>query len=396
MLSKEKGLPEKHHDKIYFSKQEYTFKEAEKIKENKSLRGLLHVIKDRGINIAVASNAITKTTKIYLKKLGIIHLIDFIVSNQMVTACKPNPEMYLKTMIHFSVCPKQTIIVEDSAVGVKAAISSCANVFTVKNLSETYNVVEYLHKLNNMKEEKTAWNSENLTVLIPMAGKGSRFVKANYSFPKPLIDIDGKTMIHKVIENINIKAKYVFVVLKEHIEQYNIDILLKSIVNDCEIVVQEGYVEGAVSSTLLAEKFLNNNNQLIIANSDQLVDYDSVDFMYEMISKQADGGLLTFNASHPKWSYAKHNEHGIVSEVAEKKVISNSATVGIYYWGKGSDYVKYAKQMIQKNIRTNNEFYVAPVYNEAISDGKKILIYNVKEMIGLGTPEDLEKYLKSK
>ena len=105
---------------------------------------------------------------------------------------------------------------------------------------------------------------------------------------------------------------------------------------------------------------------------------------------------MTFNAIHPRWSYAKLNEAGFVSEVAEKKVISNKATVGLYYWKFGSDFVKYAEKMITKNLRVNNEFYVCPVYNQAIEDGKKVIIENVKSMFGIGTPEDLQGFLKLK
>ncbi|NBW58633.1 hypothetical protein EBR43_12830, partial [bacterium] len=120
------------------------------------------------------------------------------------------------------------------------------------------------------------------------------------------------------------------------------------------------------------------------------------EFMYSMIADNIDAGILTFNSTHPKWSYAKVNDDGFVCEVAEKNPISNIATVGVYYWKRGSDYVKYAEQMINKNIRVNNEFYVCPVFNEAIQDGKKIKVFNIEKMWGLGTPEDLDYYLKNR
>jgi dTDP-glucose pyrophosphorylase len=114
-----------------------------------------------------------------------------------------------------------------------------------------------------------------------------------------------------------------------------------------------------------------------------------------MIEQKVDGGILTFESAHPKWSFAKLDEYGYVTEVAEKKPISNNATVGIYYWKKGSDYVKYVEQMISKNIRTNNEFYVCPVFNEAINDGKKIKSFTIEKMWGLGTPEDLKHFIEN-
>ena len=115
--------------------------------------------------------------------------------------------------------------------------------------------------------------------------------------------------------------------------------------------------------------------------------------MYNFVSKKVDGGILTFKAMHPKWSYAKTDKNGNVCEVAEKKVISNNATVGVYYWKHGEDFVKYAEQMIKKNVRVNNEFYVCPVYNEAIKDKKIIKIKNIESMWGLGTPEDLNYFI---
>ena len=132
-----------------------------------------------------------------------------------------------------------------------------------------------------------------------------------------------------------------------------------------------------------------------MANSDQFVEWDSNEFMYSMIGDTIDAGILTFKSNHPKWSFVKLNEDGFVSEVAEKNPISDIATVGIYYWAKGSDYVKYAEQMINRNIRVNNEFYVCPVFNEAIADKKEIRVFNIDKMWGLGTPEDLDYYLKN-
>ena len=112
-----------------------------------------------------------------------------------------------------------------------------------------------------------------------------------------------------------------------------------------------------------------------------------------MIETKADGGILTFKNSHPKWSYVKLNEQNNVTQLAEKDVISDNATVGIYYYKKGSEYVKYAEQMIVKNIRVKNEFYVAPVYNEYLIDNKKIKTYDVDKMWGLGDPDSLNFFI---
>ena len=149
----------------------------------------------------------------------------------------------------------------------------------------------------------------------------------------------------------------------------------------------------AACTTLLAKELIDNDEPLVMANSDQFLEWDSNEFMYSMVADDVDGGIVSFKATHPKWSFAKLGEDGFVTEVAEKKPISNIATVGVYYWRKGSDYVKYAEQMIEKDIRTNNEFYVCPVYNEAIKKNKKILIEEIDKMWGLGTPEDLNYFI---
>jgi len=151
--------------------------------------------------------------------------------------------------------------------------------------------------------------------------------------------------------------------------------------------------KGAACTTLLASKYIDNDAPLVIANSDQFVEWNSNEVLYAFSTEGVDGGILTFQSTHPKWSYARLNNKGWVSEVAEKQPISTNATSGIYYYAKGSDYVRCAKNMIKKNIRTNNEFYVCPVYNELIANGGKVRIKNIERMWGLGTPEDLNNFM---
>jgi dTDP-glucose pyrophosphorylase len=164
---------------------------------------------------------------------------------------------------------------------------------------------------------------------------------------------------------------------------------------NCKIIQIDHITEGAACTTLLAKEYIDNDFHLLIANSDQFMEWDSNRFYYSVEDSEVDGGILTFDNTHPKWSYVRLDEDGFVSEVAEKKPISRHATVGIYYWNKGSDYVKYAEQMIEKNIRVNNEFYVAPVYNESFLDNKKVKIYPIDRMWGLGTPEDLNYFVEN-
>ena len=398
MLTNNKNLPIKLHSQIWENKQKYTLEELRALGPNQTLKSLMFTLSESGYKIAVCSNSIRKTVLTVLSKLGIMEFMDLVISNEDVKNSKPHPEMYWKAISMMSCLPEETLIIEDSPYGLLAAARSKSHILRVKNPSEvTINNVQ--NKLKQIKMgEKTnspAWRDETLNVLIPMAGAGSRFEKAGYTFPKPLIDVKNKPMIQVVVENLNIKANYIYIVQKSHREKYNLDTLLNLITPNCKIVEVNGLTEGAACTALLAKEFINNNQPLFFANSDQFVEWDSNEFMYKMNEIEADGGIVTFEATHPKWSFAKVNEKGLVTEVAEKNPISNIATVGYYYWKHGSDFVKYAEQMIEKNIRVNNEFYVCPVFNEAIGDKKEIRTFNISKMWGLDTPEDLKYYLEN-
>ena len=234
-----------------------------------------------------------------------------------------------------------------------------------------------------------------MKIIIPMAGRGKRFEDAGYSFPKPLIDINGKTMIQIIIENLNFSAEHILICQKEHYEKYALKELLDLITPNCKIIQVSEITEGAACTALLSKESINNDEELIIANSDQWVNWNNQHFLSFLRDNDADGGIVTFYSTHPKWSFVKLDDEGKVTIVAEKKPISNIATVGIYYFKKGKYFVEAAEQMIGKNIRTNNEFYIAPVYNEMIQSNKKILNYPIAEMRGLGTPEDLSKFMEN-
>jgi dTDP-glucose pyrophosphorylase len=327
--------------------------------------------------------------------------VDYFVSNEDVSRTKPYPEMYWKCMIALNALPKNTIIIEDSHIGRQGALDSGAHLLAVENAKEVNSeqmlqrIYDIMNTIEGTSKKSLPWRDSKMNVLIPMAGAGSRFSAAGYTFPKPLIEVNGKPMIQVVVENLNIEANYIFLVQREHYEKYNLKYLLNLIAPNCKIVQVDGLTEGAACTTLLAKEYIDNDASLVMANSDQYVEWNSNECMYAFSADSIDGGILTFNATHPKWSYAKLDDNGFVSEVAEKKVISDQATVGIYYWRHGSDYVKYAEQMISKNIRTNNEFYVCPVFNQAIADGKKIRVKNIDKMWGIGTPEDLNYFLSN-
>lgn len=232
-----------------------------------------------------------------------------------------------------------------------------------------------------------------MNIVIPMAGLGSRFQTAGYTFPKPLIEVWGEPMISLVVKNLNLQGQYIFLVQKEHYKKYNLEKLLSMIAPGCKIIQIDGITEGAACTVLKSKEFIDNDQPLLIANSDQFIKWNSFETISRFNNKDSDGGILSFTSIHPKHSFARIGDNDLVLEVAEKNPISNNATVGIYHWKYGSHFVKYAEQMIKKNIRTNNEFYICPVYNEAIKDGKKIRISSVDEMWGMGTPEELNNFL---
>lgn len=396
LLTANKGLQPDTYKWVWDRKQELTIDAISKLKPNTQLIVMFDMLRKDGYKLACASNSIRRSVLVMLSKIGVIEYMDLILSNEDVKNSKPHPEMYWKAMSMMSVLPEETLIVEDSPHGLLAASRSRANVLRVDNPSD----LVYGKIINKIKENKglsiPKWQGGKLNVLIPMAGAGSRFQQAGYTFPKPLIEVNGKPMIQVVVDNLNVDANFIFVVQKEHRDKYNLDTMLNLITPNCKIVEVNGLTEGAACTTLLAKEYIDNDAPLLMANSDQFLEWDSNEFMYKMIEQRVDGGIVTFTSTHPKWSFAKLNEIGDVIEVAEKKPISDIATVGVYYWGKGSDYVKYAEQMIEKDVRVNNEFYVCPVFNEAIGDDRIIRTFNIDKMWGLGTPEDLKYYLENK
>ena len=252
-------------------------------------------------------------------------------------------------------------------------------------------------------ESKRSNLMQHLNIVIPMAGNGSRFAKAGYKDPKPFIPVFGRPMISWVVQNLGVDAHYIFVIRKEFEESYAASSYLKSLSPNCSIVTIDSVTEGAACTVLLGSELINNENPLVIINSDQFIEFKEgntaasflFDFLYNPAEQAHSGKISTFDGNrHPKWSYAKTDERGIVTEVREKDPFSDHATTGLYMWRHGSDFVTYTKQMIQKNIRVNNEFYVVPVFNEAIADGRVFAIADCERMWGIGVPEDLDVFIR--
>ena len=238
-----------------------------------------------------------------------------------------------------------------------------------------------------------------LNIVLPIAGRGSRFAVAGYQQPKPLIPVHGSPMIAAVVRNVrpNRPHRFIFVALNEHLEHAGMRAALEEAAPGCIIVPVNEVTEGAACTVLLARQHIDTDAALMLANSDQWVALDINAYLDAMDEQRADGLIMTMKADDPKWSFVGLDRRNFVTRVVEKEVISDEATVGVYNFRRGSDFVRAADRMIAKNLRVNNEFYVAPVYNELIEDGARVAVYNVGRegagMYGLGIPSDLDKFL---
>lgn len=240
-----------------------------------------------------------------------------------------------------------------------------------------------------------------LNIVVPMAGRGSRFANAGYAEPKPLIPVHGMPMIRMVINNLrpkNYSYRFTFITQKEHIERYNIESLLYEWGGGgTRVIALNGMTEGAVCTVLQAKPIIDNDVPLIIANCDQYIDSSIDEYIDKMFSNNLDGNIMTMTAKDPKWSFVSLNDIGTVTRVVEKEVISNEATVGIYSFLRGKDFVRAAEDMIKMDLRVNGEFYVAPVYNQLIKENMVFGVHNIggegNGMYGLGIPLDLAKFL---
>ena len=212
-----------------------------------------------------------------------------------------------------------------------------------------------------------------MQILIPMSGAGSRFVAQGYSKPKPLIEFFGKPMIEHVLTNLGVNNTFTLCVLRDHFDvDPDLFMRLGKKVAKLNIVFVDKLTRGAAETCLLAKKYLDPESTLTIANCDQWMKWDQKDFELSL----------------------EINNEGLAIRTAEKQVISPYATTGIYVWTKCIDFIWAAEKMIREDIRVNNEFYVCPVYNQNIAKGARIGIYSPEEHWPIGTPEDLEYFIK--
>lgn len=385
ILGERKGLPAHLWPKILVSKQEvieqiigsFCEPDLEKVEMARLLA--------RNFRLVVCSNAVRASVDLMLDRSGVGEFFEFTLSNEDVERSKPDPQIYHTAFERLGLAPDECVIVEDSDVGKAAALASGGVLCSVNDPSE----------VNYYRVMRTVLESDRVNIVIPAAGQGKRFAEVGYQHPKPLIDVAGKPMIQLVLDSFNDVGRPIVILQERHVSRYAADFVVKHVAPNAEVVTVDGITEGAACTVLRAEHLIDGAAELILANSDQVVDAPVAEFLAAMRLRGADGGILVFRDTDPKWSFARTDETGRVLEVAEKRPISDLATVGIYYFRRGSDFVAGAKQMIARDRRVNGEFYVCPVFNELVEAGKRIYVHHIdrSQMHGLGTPEDLEAYL---
>jgi len=236
-----------------------------------------------------------------------------------------------------------------------------------------------------------------MNILLPMGGLGSRFSTSHPGQLKPLINVCGKSMITRVISNLNQSKniKFIIVMLKKDFLHKEFQEIFDNLNIQYELILIDKPTEGPACTCLLAKKYINNDEPLVIVNCDQIIFDLNLKHLIQFLKlNEADGVIGVFHSNSNKNSYIKLGEDLRIQEVKEKIVISNIASNGLHLWSKGSYFVKSAEEMIQKNDRYSNEFYVAPTYNYLIKDGKKIIPYYFNLHYPIGTPEDLSYFEK--
>lgn len=237
-----------------------------------------------------------------------------------------------------------------------------------------------------------------MKIVMPMAGLGSRFKIEGYDIPKPLIEVNGKTLVEHSVESLDIDGDYIFITRKFDNEKHNEELskILKKLKPNCVEIRIDQMTRGAVETALFARTLINNNEELIITNCDQILKWNSEAFLKTSRSEGMEGSILLFFSNDPKNSFAVVGDDGVVTKVVEKQVISNDGLVGVHYWKRGSDFVKTGELLLNSFEKEGRkECYISETYNYLIEEGKKIAGVRIpsNQFIALGTPKDLSMYL---
>jgi NDP-sugar pyrophosphorylase family protein len=234
-----------------------------------------------------------------------------------------------------------------------------------------------------------------INVVIPLSGRGARFLSAGYTVPKPLITVAGKTLIELAVTSLDLPGQHIFIVQKQHRDEYHIDDVLKKIQPQSIIIETDGVTDGPACSALLAQDYINTETELVVANCDQIMEWNSLIFLNT--ARYYDGCVVTYTSTNNKNSFARIDQRGLVTEMKEKQPISDIALVGIHYWRQGRHFVRSAQAMMAADDRYNGEFYIAPSYNYMIGPESRVGIYHLatQQYRPVGVPADLETYVQT-
>ena len=234
-----------------------------------------------------------------------------------------------------------------------------------------------------------------MNIIFPMAGLGTRLSKSGYKDPKPLVKILDKMLIEWSISSIGFDGNFIFCCKKEHLEEFDLENILKNIIPNCKIISIDYQTQGTTQTILEAKNLINTDEELFLSDSDHFIKWDSRKFLKKIQSPYVDACVMVFpqKQTSTSLSYVKLDQNGFVIEAAEKISISEIAACGMHYYKKGSTFVTCAEQMIIKNIRFNNEFYVTPIYNEFVQKQKHVITFPIIEKWALGSPEEIDHFL---
>lgn len=235
-----------------------------------------------------------------------------------------------------------------------------------------------------------------MNVLIVMAGPSAAFKEAGYIYPKGLIELDGSPIVRLVVENYaslqKLGARFIFALRMEDARKYRLGAVIRLLMPEAKIIEVERDTSGGACTALLAVEYIDNDEPLVIANGDQLIQEDLGAIVNNFVQSDFDGGIVTFDAVHPRWSYVRIDDKGYVTETSEKNPISRHATAGFYYFKRGRDFVAAAKELILKDAQVDGVFYVCPCYNEMILKGARIGVHEIssKSYLSLANPQSVQ------
>lgn len=235
-----------------------------------------------------------------------------------------------------------------------------------------------------------------MNIVIPMAGGDALFRQHGFPFPKPVIEIAGRPLVEHAFDCLSRirDARFIFVIRKDDDLRFHLREVLQLMAPDSVVLRADGETAGAACTALLAVEYIDNDEELVIANSDQILDIDLDAAIGEFRARGLDAGTLVFDSVHPRWSFVKTDAEGFVVEAAEKRPISRNATAGFYYFRQGRFFVEAAQNLIRKDASVNGGYFVCPTFNEMILRQKRIGVIGIERerYVSLATPQAVEEY----